>query len=67
MSQEGIQAILIFIGLILAMIGVIMVYDARLITKKLFSFGDQNEASWGMKIMGFIIAVIGGLIIYFQI
>lgn len=67
MSQEWIQAILIFIGLILAMIGVIMVYDARIITKKIFSFGDQNEASLGMKMMGFIIAVIGGLIIYFQI
>lgn len=61
------QVILIFIGLILAMIGVVLVYDARLITKKLFSFGDQNEASWGLKIFGFIIAVIGGLIIYFQV
>ena len=61
------QVILIFIGLILAMIGVVLVYDARLITKKLFGFGDQNEASWGLKIFGFIIAVIGGLIIYFQV
>ena len=37
------------------------------LTKKLFSFGDQNEASLGMKILGFIIAIIGGLIIFFNI
>ena len=54
------KVILMLIGLILAMLGVVMVYDARLITKKLFSFGDQNEASWGLKILGFIIAIIGG-------
>lgn len=60
------KIVLALIGLILAMVGVIMVYDARLLTKKLFSFGDQNEASWGLKILGFIIAIIGGLIIFFQ-
>ena len=58
--------ILILIGLILAMLGVIMIYDARLLTKKFFSFGDQNEASWGLKILGFIIAIVGALIIFFQ-
>lgn len=58
---------LTLIGLVLAMIGVIMVYDARILTKKLFSFGDQNEASLGMKILGLIIAIIGGLIIFFNI
>ena len=61
------KIVLILIGLLLAMIGVIMVYDARLITKKFFGFGDQNEASMGLKILGFIIAIIGGLIIYFNI
>ncbi len=58
--------ILTLLGLVFAMVGVIMVYDARLLTKKLFSFGDQNEASWGLKILGFIIAIIGGLIIFFN-
>ena len=57
--------IVTLLGLVFAMVGVIMVYDARLLTKKLFSFGDQNEASWGFKILGFIIAIIGGLIIFF--
>jgi len=47
--------------------GVIMVYDARIITKKFFSFGDQNEASSGLKILGFLLAIIGGFILYFNI
>lgn len=54
-----------FIGLIMALIGVIMIYDARIITKKIFGFGDQNQAAWGMKILGFIITIIGALMIYF--
>ena len=61
------QSVLTFIGLILGIVGVIMIYDARLLTKKLFSFGDQNEAAWGLKILGFLIAIIGGILIYFQI
>lgn len=54
-----------FIGILMALLGVVMVYDARKITKKLFGFGDQNQATWGMKILGYIIAIIGALIIYF--
>ena len=59
--------VLTFIGLILAMIGVIFVYDARILTKRFFSFGDQNQASWGFKILGFIIDIIGGILIYFNV
>ena len=54
-----------FIGLILLMIGVIMVYDARIITYEYFSFGDQNDASSGLKILGFLICIIGGVVVYF--
>ena len=61
------KTLLILIVLLLATAGVICVYDARLITKKFFGFGDQNEASMGLKILGFIIAISGGLIIYFNI
>lgn len=60
------KIVVMFIGLVLSMIGVIMIYDARILTKKLFGFGDQNEATWGMKILGFIIAIIGGLIVFFM-
>ena len=51
------------IGAVILMLGVILIYDARPITKKLFSFGDQNDGVKGMKIVGFILAVIGGLLI----
>lgn len=53
------------LALLMCMAGVVMVYDARILTKKLFGFGDQNQATWGMKILGFIIAIIGALILYF--
>ena len=56
-----------FIALIIVAVGVVMVYDARTITKRLFGFGDQNQAAWGLKILGFIVAIIGALIIYFNI
>lgn len=46
--------------------GVILIYDARIITKRFFGFGDQNEGSNGLKILGFILAIVGALIIYFS-
>lgn len=55
---------LVVIGILISAIGVITVYDARLLTKKLFGFGDQNEASMGLKILGFIVTIIGGLVVY---
>ena len=61
------QVIIKLIAIIMVLIGVIMIYDARILTKKFFGFGDQNEASSGLKIFGFILAVIGGLIIYFNL
>ena len=60
-----IQIIVKLLGTIMVLVGIIMIYDARILTKKFFGFGDQNEASNGFKILGFIIAIIGGLIIYF--
>ena len=39
------QIIIMLIALVLAAIGVVCIFDARLITKKMFSFGDQNEGS----------------------
>ena len=58
---------LVIIGILLTLIGVILVYDARILTKKLFSFGDQNEASLGLKIFGFILAIIGGIIVFLNV
>ena len=59
------KIIITIIGLIIAILGVIMIFDARYLTKKLFGFGDQNEATSGFKIFGFVVAIIGGLIILF--
>lgn len=59
------KLILIVVGMILALIGVIMIFDARILTKKLFSFGDQNEGVLGLKIVGFILTIIGGGMVFF--
>ena len=59
------KLILKIVALFIILLGVILIYDARMITKKFFSFGDQNEGSSGLKILGFIFAIIGGIIIYF--
>ena len=59
--------ILVLVGAILIAIGIILVYDARIITKKFFGFGDQNEATLGLKIFGFIFTVIGGMLLLFYL
>ena len=60
------QIIMKLIAVLMLLAGVIMIYDARIITKKFFGFGDQNEATSGLKMLGFIIGIIGGLILYFN-
>ena len=61
------QKFLILIGAILAVLGVILIYDARPITRRIFGFGDQNEASMGLKIFGFLMSMGGAFLIYFNI
>ena len=61
------QLIIKLIGLLMILAGVILIYDARIITKKFFGFGDQNEASSGLKILGFVLSMLGALAIYFLI
>ena len=56
---------LTIIMMILILFGITLIYDARIITKKFFGFGDQNEGSAGLKIIGFIIAIVGGIAMYF--
>lgn len=62
-----IQVILLVVGAIIATIGTVMIYDARILTKRFFSFGDQNDASLGLKILGFLIAIGGALLVFFQL
>ena len=59
------QVIIKLMGILLVLLGIILIYDARILTKRFFGFGDQNEATQGLKILGFILAIVGGLIVYF--
>lgn len=59
------QIIVKLVIILMVLIGIIMIYDARILTKKFFGFGDQNEGSSGLKILGFMISIIGGFIYYF--
>ena len=60
------QIILKLIGLLIVLAGIVMVYDARILTNKWFGFGDQNEASTGFKILGGIVCILGAIIVYFN-
>lgn len=39
------QTIIKLIGVLLVLVGIILIYDARILTKRFFGFGDQNDAS----------------------
>ena len=60
------QVIMRIIAALIRLVGVILIYDARMITKKFFGFGDQNDASSGLKIIGFLALILGGIIMYFN-
>ena len=61
------QIILIILGLLLTTLGVVCIFDARLLTKKLFSFGDQNSGVLVVKTIGIFLFCIGMLIIFFNL
>ena len=58
------QIIIKLIASIMLLLGSTLIYDARIITKEYFGFGDQNEATSGFKILGFMIIIIASLIFY---
>lgn len=59
------RVFLLFIAIVSLVCGVKFIYDARPIVKKYFGFGDKNDATLGLKILGFLLSIIGGTIIYF--
>lgn len=61
----NLKILLLTIGIISLVCGVKFIYDARPIVKKYFSFGDKNEAALGLKIFGFLLMIIGAVIMYF--
>lgn len=59
--------VLKILGIIFVMCGVIWIYDARRINRRFFNgLGDQNEGTLGLKIIGALFCLIGGLMIYFS-
>lgn len=60
------QVIVKLIAVLIMLAGVVLIYDSRIITKNFFGFGDQNEGTAGLKIIGFIAVIVGGLVFYFN-
>lgn len=49
-------------GSVIALVGVIFIFDARRIVKNNFPTANENETVLGTKILGVISAFIGGII-----
>ena len=65
--MNTIEIIGLLIGLILILLGVIAIYDARKLSQKLFNFYDKNSGTKWLKVAGFIASFMGALIIFFII
>ena len=57
---------LLLIAVVFLIIGVKFIFDARPIVKKYFAFGQENDATLGVKLLGFLFTVIGAVIVYFK-
>ena len=57
------ENILKVIGLLIIAIGIVCVYDARRLTRKFFSTSDINSAVRTLKIVGYIVAILGGVLV----
>ena len=57
------EIVLKLIGVIVIAIGIVCVYDARKLVNKFFSTSDTNSAVRTMKIVGFVVAIIGGVLV----
>ena len=57
------KVFMLFIGIVSLTSGVKLIYDARPIAKTYFSFNDKNVAVGVLKVLGFILAVIGTLLL----
>lgn len=57
------QTFMLFIGTVTAVIGVKLIYDARLIVNKYFSVSQKNTAVIFLKVLGTFCAILGALLI----
>lgn len=49
MLIKMLEIVIKLVSLLFILAGIILIYDARIVTKKFFSFGDQNEATQRIK------------------
>ena len=59
------ENILKLIGVIIIALGIVCIYDARKLTKRFFSSSDTNGATRTFKIVGFIVSIIGSVLVIF--
>lgn len=50
-------------GGVIVLVSVLLIFDARRLFKKNFNFGEENVAVQGIKILGFLLLLIGGIMI----
>lgn len=62
MNNELIKIIIKLVGILIIAVGVIFIFDARKLAVKRFSFTDKNRGTKTLKIAGFVISIIGGII-----
>lgn len=55
------QVFMLFIGAIILVIGVKLIYDARLLVNKYFSVSNKNSAVVFLKILGAFCAILGAI------
>lgn len=51
--------LIMIISAVILVIGSIMIYDARKIAQKYFSFKEQNSKTKQIKIMGYVVLICG--------
>lgn len=64
--MEATNIIVKIIGLTIIAVGIIMIYDARKIAEKRFSYSDRNSITKTLKIVGFVVAMVGAIVIIIQ-
>ncbi len=52
-------------GALLALCGAFVLFDARRLVKTYFDYGEENNATTGMKVLGFFVLAVGGVLMIF--
>ncbi len=48
-------------GGVIVLVGLLIIFDSRRLVRKNFNFGEENTAVLGLKILGFLMLLIGGI------